>query len=217
MMKTSAAAIRYDFLTNTLYVTKAYLDAAGVFGSPEYKEIKKYRDDNAGMKIEVVKRTASKSDNRPVTVKYADMEHFIRQFPQECQEGLLARYKKVKALSKTHRSPYKFVLDWFLDYFPLYNNDVVLEWHDYVEKEREAELSTIIAEENLKEAETRKFIENAFRDGEIKTIGTDIEAILPPVSNFGGKKARKKQTVIEKLKAFFERFFGIGSAFTAEK
>ena len=95
--------------------------------------------------------------------------------------------------------------------------DVVLEWHDYVEKEREAELSTIIAEENLKEAETRKFIENAFRDGEIKTIGTDIEAILPPVSNFGGKKARKKQTVIEKLKAFFERFFGIGSAFTAEK
>lgn len=126
-MKTSAAAIRYDFLMNTLYVTKAYLDAAGVFGSPEYQEIKKYRDDNAGMKIEVVKRTASKSDNRPVTVKYADMEHFIRQFPQECQEGLLARYKKVKALSKTHRSPYKFVLDWFLDYFPLYNSDAAFD------------------------------------------------------------------------------------------
>lgn len=126
-MKTSAAAIRYDFLTNTLYVTKAYLDAAGVFGSPEYKEIKKYRDDNAGMKIEVVKRTASKSENRPVTVKYADMEYFIRQFPQERQDGLLERYKKVKALSKTHRSPYKFVLDWFLDYFPLYNEDAAFD------------------------------------------------------------------------------------------
>ena len=127
MMKTSAAAIRYDFLTNTLYVTKAYLDAAGVFGSPEYKEIKKYRDDNAGMKIEVVTRTASKSENRPVTVKYADMEHFIRQFPQKRQKGLLERYEKVKALSKTHRSPYKFVLDWFLDYFPLYNNDAAFD------------------------------------------------------------------------------------------
>lgn len=45
MMKN--AAIRYDFLTNTLYVTKSYLDKAGIFGSPEYKEIKKYRDDNA--------------------------------------------------------------------------------------------------------------------------------------------------------------------------
>ena len=143
-MKTSAAAIRYDFLTNTLYVTKAYLDAAGVFGSPEYKEIKKYRDDNAGMKIEVVKRTASKSDNRPVTVKYADMEHFIKQFPQERQASLMERYKKVKALSKTHRSPYKFVLDWFLDYFPLYNNDAafdengnvtILKTKDEVERE----------------------------------------------------------------------------------
>ena len=27
----------------------------------------------------------------------------------------------------------------------------------------------------------------------------------------GSKRAEKKQTVIEKLKAFFERFFGIGS------
>ena len=125
MMKN--AAIRYDFLTNTLYVTKSYLDKAGIFGSPEYKEIKKYRDDNANMKIEIVKRNPSKIDNRPTTVKYADMEHFIKQFPQERQKSLLERYNKVKALSKTHRSPYKYVLDWFLDYFPLYNNDVAFD------------------------------------------------------------------------------------------
>lgn len=125
MMKN--AAIRYDFLTNTLYVTKSYLDKAGIFGSPEYKEIKKYRDDNANMKIEVVKHTAAKTDNRPATVKYADMEHFIKQFPQERQKSLLECYNKVKALSKTHRSPYKFVLDWFLDYFPLYNSDAAFD------------------------------------------------------------------------------------------
>ena len=125
MMKN--AAIRYDFLTNTLYVTKSYLDKAGIFGSPEYKEIKKYRDDNPNMKIEVVKRAAAKTDNRPATVKYADMEHFIKQFPKEHQKSLMERYNKVKALSKTHRSPYKFVLDWFLDYFPLYNSDAAFD------------------------------------------------------------------------------------------
>jgi len=124
---TKTSAIRYDFLTNTLYVTKSYLDKAGIFGSPEYKEIKKYRDDNANMKIEVVKRAAAKSDNRPVTAKYADMEHFIKQFPKEQRESLMERYNKVKALSKTHRSPYKFVLDWFLDYFPLYNSDAAFD------------------------------------------------------------------------------------------
>ena len=123
----STAAIRFDFLTNTLHVTKAYLDKAGVYGSPEYKEIKKYRDDNPGMEIKVVKRAAAKSDNRPVTAKYADMEHFIKQFPEGQRESLMERYKKVKALSKTHRSPYKFVLDWFIDYFPLYNSDAAFD------------------------------------------------------------------------------------------
>ena len=124
---TKTSAIRYDFLTNTLYVTKSYLDKAGIFGSPEYKEIKKYRDDNANMKIEIVKRNPSKTDNRPTTVKYADMEHFIKLFPKEQLESLMERYNKVKALSKTHRSPYKFVLDWFLDYFPLYNSDAAFD------------------------------------------------------------------------------------------
>ena len=95
MMKN--AAIRYDFLTNTLYVTKSYLDKAGIFGSPEYKEIKKYRDDNANMEIKVVKRAAAKSDNRPVTVKYAEMEKFIREFPQERQKSLMERYLNVSS------------------------------------------------------------------------------------------------------------------------
>ena len=37
---------------------------------------------------------------------------------------------------------------------------------------------------------------------------------MPPVSRFGkgGARAKKKQTVIEKLKGFFDRFFGIGEA-----
>ena len=51
---------------------------------------------------------------------------------------------------------------------------------------------------------------DAFRDGEVKTTGTDIDKIMPPVSRFGGSgRAAKKQTVIEKLKAFFEKYFGI--------
>lgn len=92
--------------------------------------------------------------------------------------------------------------------------DVMAEWHDYVAKMREEELLKIIEEEKLKEVETRKFIENAFRDGEIKTIGTDIDKLMPPVSRFGNSnRSIKKQNVIDKLKSFFERFFGIGESF----
>lgn len=52
-------------------------------------------------------------------------------------------------------------------------DDVMAEWQGFVAAEREKELVQIIQEEKLKEPETRKFLENAFRDGEIKTTGTD--------------------------------------------
>lgn len=40
---------------------------------------------------------------------------------------------------------------------------------------------------------------------------------MPPVSCFGGgKRTEKKQTVIDKLKGFFERFFGIGGSFKSD-
>ena len=87
----------------------------------------------------------------------------------------------------------------------------MLEWRAFVAEEKERQLSTIIREENLKDAETRKFIEASFRDGSVKTIGTTIDKFLPPMSRFGGgNRAEKKQGVIDKLKAFFERFSGIG-------
>ena len=72
-------------------------------------------------------------------------------------------------------------------------------------KQRDYDLNVIITEEKLKPKDTRKFIENAFRDGEIKTAGTDIDKIMPPISRFGGGgRAKKKQRVIEKLKTFLK-------------
>lgn len=94
--------------------------------------------------------------------------------------------------------------------------DVMTEWHDYVAEKQEEELIQIIKEEKLKEPETRKFIENAFRDGEIKTTGTDIDRLMPPISRFGGgSRTTKKQGVIDKLKSFFEKFFDVGGSFIA--
>lgn len=90
-------------------------------------------------------------------------------------------------------------------------SDVMIEWRNYVAEEKEKQLVSIITEENLKPEETRKFIENAFRDGSIKTTGTDIDKLMPPMSRFGGgNHDEKKKNIIDKLLIFFERFFGIG-------
>lgn len=91
-------------------------------------------------------------------------------------------------------------------------DDVIAGWNAFVTKHREEDLSKIIRDENLKEEETRKFMESAFRDGEVKTNGTDIDKIMPPISRFGGKRAEKKRSIIEKLKTFFEKYFGISAA-----
>lgn len=85
------------------------------------------------------------------------------------------------------------------------------DWKAYLEESKEREIQTLISAENLKEAETRRFVDNAFRDGIMRTTGTDIDRLMPPVSRFASnQRAIKKQTIIDKLLAFFERYFGLG-------
>ena len=90
------------------------------------------------------------------------------------------------------------------------DTNVMSDWSKFVKEQEETDLKTLIQEENLNEEETRKFIENSFRDGQVKTTGTDIERILPPMRRFGGgNRAERKQTIIEKILKFFEKYFGI--------
>ena len=91
------------------------------------------------------------------------------------------------------------------------DSDVQKDWGIFVRRQGEEDLQTLIKEERLKPEETRRFITSAFRDGALRTTGTDIDRIMPPVSRFGGgNRTKKKQTVIGKLKAFFEKYFGLG-------
>lgn len=92
------------------------------------------------------------------------------------------------------------------------NMDVEENFHDYVAKKKKEELARIIEEEKLKPEKTEAFVKNAFRDGEMMVIGTELAGLLPPMSRFGAggkKREAKKQNVIEKLKAFFEKYFGL--------
>lgn len=92
------------------------------------------------------------------------------------------------------------------------DTNVYDDWKKFVKEQKEIDLKNLISEENLNEIETRKFLDNSFRDGQVKTTGTDIEKILPPMRRFGGgNRAEKKEAITEKVKKFFEKYFGIGS------
>lgn len=86
------------------------------------------------------------------------------------------------------------------------------DWSKFVNEQKEADLTAIMNEENLKPAETRKFIDNSFRDGELRTSGTAIDKILPPMPLFGASgnnRQTKKKTIVEKLSKFFEKYLGL--------
>ena len=53
--------------------------------------------------------------------------------------------------------------------------------------------------------------------GEVKTVGTDIDKIMLPVSRFGGGNRTEKKTVLDRLMAYFEKFYGIVDASFTEK
>jgi len=84
------------------------------------------------------------------------------------------------------------------------------DWRKFVHERKEADITAIIEEEKLKAEETRRFIDNAFRDGTLKTTtGTAIDRIMPPISRFSKDRAAKKQGIIKKLTVFFEKYLGL--------
>jgi type I restriction enzyme R subunit len=90
------------------------------------------------------------------------------------------------------------------------------DWQRFVEEKKVEELEQIIANENLDRDATYAFVKNAFRDGGIATTGTAITKVLPPVSRFSptGERTQKRESVLNKLTSFFERFFDISGDFS---
>ncbi len=83
------------------------------------------------------------------------------------------------------------------------------DWQKFVEEQKEKDLMLIINEEKLKNDAAHKFIQNVFRNGILKTTGTDIDIIMPAVSRFGSSganRAEKKRIVIDRLEAYFDKY-----------
>ena len=87
------------------------------------------------------------------------------------------------------------------------------QWQAYIVEKRKEELNKIIKEENLDREKTYAFIRNSFKRGYIESIGIEFAQILPPISRFtpSGERTKKRETILKKINAFFERFFDISN------
>lgn len=103
-------------------VTKAFAKQARIFGTPEYREWRAFLAENPG--TEMVTKTIKKKKNKKNDAKnrtYEKMAEYISL--QENDEELMKEFEAQKKLSIVQKSPYRFVLNWFLDTFPELKED----------------------------------------------------------------------------------------------
>lgn len=182
-----------------------YLDLYAGFRTERNADKEKINDDVV-FEIELIKQVE-------INVDYILM--LVQKYRDERGDGddkeIRAEITRAVDASPTLRNKKDLIED-FVDSLSI-DGEIDREWREFIAAKREAELEAIIEDENLRPEQARSFVEAAFRDGQIRSTGTAITKVLPPVSRFSaaGGHGEKKQTVIAKLGAFFDRFFGLGS------
>ena len=194
------------FKGNEILSERDFQDYIGTY-TDLYEEFKHSKTDSESIKedlvfeMELVKQVE-------VNIDYILM--LVAKYHQsncEDKEILISIDKAIKS-SLTLRSK-KDLIDDFISRINA-DTDVMNDWVKFVKEQKENDLKELIIDENLNEEETRKFMDNSFRDGQVKTTGTDIEKILPPMRRFGGgNKNERKQTIVGKILKFFEKYLGL--------
>ena len=195
------------FAGNEILSEREYQDYQSVY-IDLYEEIKKTKNtdkesinDDIIFEIELIKQVE-------INIDYILMKVAEYYKSNKKDKEILVDIKKAINSSIELRSK-KELIEGFIDRVNSSKN-VTDDFKKFVKEEKEKDLEKVIEEEKLKPEETKKFIDNSLRDGTLKTTGTDIDKLLPPVSRFGGgNRIEKKLGVIEKLKVFFDKYLGL--------
>jgi type I restriction enzyme, R subunit len=195
-----------DFKGNELLPERTFQDYQSTY-IEIYQALAKGRDGNKEsiiqdliFEIELVKQVEINVD-------------FILILIRGLQGASASENKEIKAkINKTVLSSFslrskKDLIERFIETI---NNDSDVEgqWKKFVEEAKAEELGKIIADESLNPTETAEFINKAFADGELRSAGTAVTKLLPAKNMFSPsyEHSLQKSLVIEKLKAFFDRF-----------
>lgn len=179
-----------------------YLDLYNTIRRPNDRSDKEAIDDDLVFEIELVRQAE-------VNVDYI-LALVAKYHETNCSDkDILTSIDKAVNASIELRSKKQLIHDFINVYANNCNSEIHDAWQTFINSARREELSRIITDNNLNSAETERFIANSFRDGILKTTGTDIDRIMPAMSRFSSdNRAEKKQGIITRLAKFFEKYFG---------
>jgi type I restriction enzyme R subunit len=180
----------------------AYIDIYNEFRQDEAAEKENINDDIV-FEMELIKQIEINIDYVLTLVKTYHEDHIKNK-------DLLVDINKAIDSSVELRNK-KDLINQFIASLDI-NSVVDDDWQNFVEKKKIDELEQIIKSENLNHEETYKFVRNAFRNGGVPTTGTavkEIMAVRPSRFAPDGGYSKKRESVLDKLTRFFERFFDI--------
>ena len=169
------------------------------FRSPSHKGEKESIADDIEFEMELVKQVQ-------INIRY--ILQLVQQYhDSNCEDKeIIVKIRKEMDASPDMRDKRELIEKFIAQMTPEGENDVDAKWEAYIEQEKKEQLDAIVSEEHLRPKETEEFIQRAFQDGYVTETGTGIAKILPPSNPFLPESGEKKQTVIEKLKAYLTKF-----------
>ncbi len=169
------------------------------FRKPTHDDEREDISDDIVFEMELVKQVQ-------INIRYI-LELVQQYHDSNCEnKEIIVKIRKQMDASPDMRDKRELIEKFLERMTPEKGADVGEKWEQYIEKEKKEQLDAIIEEENLKPAETEAFVQRAFADGYVTETGTGIAKILPPSNPFLPESDAKKQTVIDKLKAYLTKF-----------
>ena len=87
---------------------------------------------------------------------------------------------------------------------------LLADFYHYAQECQRIELATLIAEEDLQEEAAKRYIQYSLIRGYASENGTDLRSALPEMSPINPNYLPKKRRVLERIRAFVDKYKGIG-------
>jgi type I restriction enzyme, R subunit len=198
-----------DFKGNEIISDFDYQDYQSIYLGI-YEKVKRTKQGDAESINEEIEFEIELVKSVEVNIDYILL--LVAKYHQDNTQDKTVEINKAIDSSPSLRNKKDLILD-FIDSLRV-DASITDEWRSYIDAKKIEELDMIIQEEDLVPTETVKFINQAFKTGEIKESGTAIVEVMKPVSMFGKNnngvsRSQKKQSVLQKLNDFFNRYFGL--------
>ena len=129
------------------------------------------------------------------------------------KEQLIAEIRRIIRSSIEHRAKEELMVSFIqqLDLKGLTDQATLLaDFYHYAQECQRRELATLIAEENLQEEAAKRYIQHSLLRGYASENGTDLHKTLPKMGILNPNYLPKKSRVLERIRAFVDKYKGIG-------